>query len=59
MLALPISRLGQSIVMPSASVLWTLAGIKELHPFEWSYQYVGITYFHGQSPGNYRRRTCA
>ena len=21
--------------------------------------YVGITYFHGQSPGNYRRRTSA
>jgi len=21
--------------------------------------YVGITYFHGQSPGNYRRRMCA
>ena len=37
----------------------TLMGIKELHSFEWSYQYVGITYFHGQSPGNYRRRTCA
>ena len=41
---------------------WTHLSIKIYQKpltFVRGFLYVGITYFHGQSPGNYRRRMCA
>ena len=45
-----------------ATVQWTVAGIfafldkEKASTFRLRLSYVGITYFHGQSPDNYRRR---
>ena len=64
MLALPIFAVRASYRHAVATVRWTVAGIilrhkKEKAPHVRVELCVGITYFHGQSPGNYRRRTCA
>ena len=60
------SRLGQAIVlprqvsgghMPAAAAQVTYK--KKKNQAEAWFFCVCVTYFHGQSPGNYRRRTCA
>ena len=49
------SRVGQGIVMPSATVRWTVAGIKK-HPDISVGVCVRVTYLPGQSPAKYCRR---
>ena len=64
MFALPIFT-ARAIYRPAAaSVRWTLAGSLRNPQHKKSRTLscaacVRVTYFHGQSPGNYRRRTCA
>ena len=64
MFALPSFVVRASIIPPSASVQRTFGGrwfinIIEKEPSKSLVLGVCVTYFHGQSPGNYRRRTCA
>ena len=63
--ALPIFTARASYRPAAGSVRWTLPGRcalchwKEKGPSRSLVLCVCVTYFHGQSPGNYRRRTCA